>query len=145
MYYIISYSQSFHCALKTMTSLAEIFSSSTMATTSAHSPLRKLLVHLLAFMLLVNPVTWYWRRILHIRRLQTLHAEILVINDRQVLLVLFLRSRAESPSLPALFSATGPFAKIRLPQPGKDGKFFVVAVFLPRCFAHALPVIFTSH
>ena len=74
-----------------------------------------------------------------------LHAEVLVINGRQVLLVSFLRYRADTPSLPVPFSATGPFAKIRLPQPREDGKFFVVAVFLSRCFARALPVPFSSH
>ena len=30
---------------------------------------------------------------------------------------------------PGLSAATGPFAKTRLPQPGEDSKFFVVAVF----------------
>ena len=46
-----------HCAPQTMTSSAESLSSSTMAITHPHGPLRELLVHLLACMLLVNLVT----------------------------------------------------------------------------------------
>ena len=88
-----------------MTSSAEILSSFTMATTHAHGPLRKLLVHLLACMLLVNLVVVYWcRKLQQSVFFANLTSEILVINDRQVLLVLFLRCRADTPSLSASFS-----------------------------------------
>ena len=77
-------------------------------------------------------------------------------GELQVLFVLFLTLLCSHPVLahpvfrpmqqqPGLSAVAGPFVKARLPQPGEDGKFFVVAVFLPRCFAHALPVPFSSH
>ena len=100
-----SLSTSFHRAPQTMTSSAKILSYFTMATTHAHGPLRKLLVHLLACMLLVNLVVVYWCSKLQQSAFANLTPEILVINDRQVLLVSFLRCRADTPSLPVLCSA----------------------------------------
>ena len=61
-YYFYSQSASFHRVLQTMTSSAKILSSSTMATTHTHGSQRKLLIHLLACMLLVNLVIVYWCR-----------------------------------------------------------------------------------
>ena len=58
--------------------------------------------------------------------------QVLLVSFYPVLACLVFRLMQEQPGLSA---AAGPFAKIRLPQPGKDGKFFVVAAFLSRCFA----------
>ena len=57
--FILSRSTSFNRAPQAMTSSAKILSSSTMATSYTHGPLRELLVHLLACMLLVNLVAVY--------------------------------------------------------------------------------------
>ena len=60
-------------------------------------------------------------------------------GELQVLLVSFFTLPCSHPVLArpvfrpmqqqsGLSAVAGPFAKVRLPQPGEDGKFFVVAV-----------------